>query len=296
MKAIFLCILALFVFTLSHESRDAMPCPFRRILYYYPQASRLQHGNDVIILQNLLSRSSACAHVPQTGMYDRATQDAVRAFQRYHRVGAADGVFEEATAHCLLRHHMRDGYRDPSPEGEVLMAPYLYKIHIPLQQDRNIEANATLYDRWGRPRHTFPARCHGSNRGTHGTAGRNQLCNSGNTPTGRMRIDLNSPEGDPLHYGPYPINRVVDGLAGNAQFLLPHIRNGILLHTGQWPHWHAPLPMPNSLGCIHAYPEDIRTIWRVLTRDLGVVVHNNTFGHMPYPYPTQGILTIQEPQ
>ena len=31
----------------------------------------------------------------------------------------------------------------------------------------------------------------------------------------------------------------VAGLDGNALFLLPNIRNGILLHTGEWPNWSA---------------------------------------------------------
>ena len=34
------------------------------------------------------------------------------------------------------------------------------------------------------------------------------------------------------------------------------IRGGILMHTGEWANysdWQPPLPMPNSLGCIHAW-------------------------------------------
>ena len=53
--------------------------------------------------------------------------------------------------------------------------------------------------------------------------------------TGVLEIDLNSPEPDPDLYGPWPVNRVVRGLEGNGQFLLPYIRDGLLIHTGNTP-------------------------------------------------------------
>jgi len=34
--------------------------------------------------------------------------------------------------------------------------------------------------------------------------------------TGLVEIDLNSPEPDPTLYGPWPVNRFVRGLDGNA--------------------------------------------------------------------------------
>ena len=102
-----------------------------------------------------------------------------------------------------------------------------------------------------------------------------------------MEFDLNSPESDPKEYGcdprscilagvsaletclsrvslslrsPYPVNRAVAGLRGNAAWLMKNdastIRGGILMHTGEWANysdWQPPLPMPNSLGCIHAW-------------------------------------------
>lgn len=41
-----------------------------------------------------------------------------------------------------------------------------------------------------------------------------------------------------MSYGPYPVNRVAWGIEGNQGFLLRndanYIRNGILLHTGEW--------------------------------------------------------------
>lgn len=63
--------------------------------------------------------------------------------------------------------------------------------------------------------------------------GLNMLSPDGNTPTGLMEFDLNTPEPDPKSYGPYPVNRAVNGLKGNAAFLIPNIRNGILMHTGE---------------------------------------------------------------
>lgn len=54
-----------------------------------------------------------------------------------------------------------------------------------------------------------------------------------------------------------------------------------------------PAPMPNSEGCIHAYPESIRTVWKLLTADdMGVVVRDNTGGKLPYPYKSQGLLSV----
>ena len=105
----------------------------------------------------------------------------------------------------------------------------------------------------------------------------------GNTPTGLTMFDLNSPEDDPKLFGPYPVNRAVLGLRGNAAFLIPNIRNGILMHTGQWPGWAAPEAMPNSSGCIHAWPQVIEKVWQTLV-DLGVQVRPNTNGKLPYPY------------
>lgn len=44
---------------------------------------------------------------------------------------------------------------------------------------------------------------------------------------------------------------MTEGLRGNSQFLLPNIRNGILIHTGEWDQhsdWVPGKPMPNSAG------------------------------------------------
>jgi hypothetical protein len=43
-----------------------------------------------------------------------------------------------------------------------------------------------------------------------------QFSASGETPTGLSTFDLQTPEPDPVSYGPYPVNRAVQGLRGNG--------------------------------------------------------------------------------
>lgn len=119
------------------------------------------------------------------------------------------------------------------------------------------------------------------------------MTSNGNTPTGLSTIDLNSPEPPEYEnlYGPYPINRVVQGLEGNAGLLLSDIRSGILLHTGEWPGWTSNMSMPNSDGCLHAHPDDINAIWQDLVA-LGVQIRPNPYSSKNYPYETQGIISV----
>jgi hypothetical protein len=42
---------------------------------------------------------------------------------------------------------------------------------------------------------------------------------------------------DPVSFGPYPVNRFVQGLEGNMKVVISDIRDGILQHTGEWPNW-----------------------------------------------------------
>jgi len=86
--------------------------------------------------------------------------------------------------------------------------------------------------------------------------GLNEFSSGGSTPTGLMELDLNTPENNPKAYGPYPVNRVVRGKLGNGLLMLPNIRDGILIHTGEWPGWKVGMEMPNSAGCIHIPPND----------------------------------------
>ena len=110
-----------------------------------------------------------------------------------------------------------------------------------------------------------------------------------------MEIDLNTPEDVPRLYGPYPVTRFVRGLEGNAGFLVPKLRDGILVHTGEWSNnsdWLPGLPMPNSAGCVHTYPTDVQAIWNLLVSKCGVEVRPNTNGKLPYPYKPQGIAAV----
>jgi hypothetical protein len=84
---------------------------------------------------------------------------------------------------------------------------YLYKNFIPVYSNRPIESSATLYDSNNVILMTFPARKHGYNEST-GVAGNvgNQFTANGNTVTGLVEVDLNSPKPDPAKYSPWPIN------------------------------------------------------------------------------------------
>ena len=132
---------------------------------------------------------------------------------------------------------------------------------MPLHRNRSREAWATLYDATGTAVYSFRTRGHGHRESEwdgpsqdwpdfgDGDAGLTQFAPSGDTPTGIAEVDLNTPEGNATLYGPYPVNRVVRGLKGNAAFLLPSIRDGILLHTGAWGSSNLSA-MPNSAGCV----------------------------------------------
>ena len=49
----------------------------------------------------------------------------------------------------------------------------------------------------------------------------------------------------------------------------------------------------HSKGCIHAHPDDLKTIDSILI-ELGVKVRPNPFGKQPYPYQPQGLLSVEE--
>lgn len=263
-----------------------MPLPFTRILQIHTPALQ---GNDVTIMQNLLLRSPFVTRdgtLNVTGQYDAQTANAVSRFQRGNNMDVS-GIFEHDTAFRLLLLHMEDGYRD---SGDILPG-YLYKVHIPVHRNRSIETTATLYDSQMKVLRKFTARTHGQNDASGKAL--NELTGSGSTPTGLCTFDLNTPEPDPVSFGPYPVNRAVQGLEGNMKFLISNIRDGILMHTGEWPHWNPSDPMPNSHGCVHCHPTDIEAVWHILVDQLGVEVHQNTFGKLPYPYKAQGLLSIE---
>ena len=129
-------------------------------------------------------------------------------------------------------------------------------------------------------------------------SGLTEFTGDGATPTGLAEFDLNGPETNASEFGPFPVNRAVRGLRGNWAVLSVNdastLRSGILLHTGEWPDWAPPSPMPNSLGCIHAWPDSIERVWKTLV-SLGVEVRPNNNGALPYPYRPQGLLSVECP-
>jgi len=263
-----------------------MPCPFTRTLMYQ---HHLMQGNDVFVLQNLIIRSSYVSPIVADGIYGNDTSFAVGQFQSGNKMnGVTLGVFDEKTATLLLLQHLRDNYQD----DEKIPPGYKYKVHVPVYRNRSIETTATLYDSNMTILHTFTVRTHGQNNPNTGKD-LNELCGDGNTPTGLSTFDLNSPEDDPVDFGPYPVNRAVQGIKGNAKIVISDIRDGILMHTGEWKNWDPSKPMPNSHGCIHGHPEDIKKVWKILV-SIGVRVRPNTDGKLPYPYVPQGILSLEQ--
>jgi len=272
-------VLSILVFVLTSAQ---WPCPFSREL---KQEDPPLQGNDVTILQHLLIRSPYVKGLQSTGKFDAATATAVSDFQTGNQL-QVDGIVGQETAQKLLDLHMSDGYKD---DGKILPG-FKYKVHIPVSRNRSVETTAYLYDSNMSLIYQFHVRLHGQRDW-------NEFCHDGNTPTGLSLFDLNSPEDDPKDFGPYPVNRVVAGLKGNAAILLQNsaatIRSGILLHTGQWDGWQPPQPMPNSDGCIHTWPDMCKQLWQTLV-SFGIQVRKNSGGELPYPYLSQGLISIEQ--
>ena len=78
--------------------------------------------------------------------------------------------------------------------------------------------------------------------------------------------------------------------------VVPNIRDGLLLHTGNWTtdevDWNPTVDMPNSSGCVHAHPQDVERIYKLLL-DQGVEVRENPYSGKNYPYKPQGIAVVE---
>lgn len=281
------------------SSSSTMPLPFTRELYL---TSPMMKGNDVLIAQTLLIRDEAVNPITTDGYYGNDSTEATKLFQQAHGLKVT-GIIDSTTAQLLLDLHSADGYVDTGFTAASL--GYKYKIHLPVYNNRSIETIATLFDANNNILVQFKARSHGHrNDGSqapwpdfgNGDVGLNQFTSNGNTVTGLFEVDLNSPEPDPTLYGPYPINRLVRGLEGNALLLAPNIRDGMLFHTGDWSTtndpWNTSEDMPNSSGCVHGHPEDIKKIYEELVK-IGVKVNPNTYSGKNYPYKPQGIAVVE---
>ena len=270
-------------------------------------------GPDVLFLQRLLSARAAgvCGAAwgpPAPARFDAATAACLSSWQAAALPGlppAARGALDAATAAAALRELGPDGYVDDGAAPES--AGYAYKVHIALPSaNRSVEAVATLIAANGSALFSFTARLHGAEgypvpswpSWNNSDSGLTEFAGDGATPTGLAEFDLNSPETNASEFGPFPINRAVRGLKGNWAVLSVNdastLRSGILLHTGEWPGWAPPSPMPNSLGCIHAWPDSIERVWKTLVA-LGVEVRPNNNGALPYPYKPQGLLSVECP-
>lgn len=273
--------------------------PFKRTLKLTDPATE---GKDVVILQNLLRRYPGI-NLTANGEFDKSTEDALRYFQKSVDLTPVDGVLNPSSGEKIIKLLMHDQYKDDGTIPDWCK----YKLHVPIHRDRNIETTATLYAGNGDVLYKFTIRT----RGGTGTEGNelNQLTTNGNTPTGLSTFDLNSKEPEKLvkSFGPYPVLRVVKGIKGNSAIgkdnytgidgrdtFLSNYRTGILLHTGQWDGWHEGEPMPNSHGCMHVAPSDQKAIVDILISKTGAIVNENPFGKLPYPYKSQGIISIEE--
>eukprot|EP00039_Didymoeca_costata_P020191 m.340405 g.340405 ORF g.340405 m.340405 type:complete len:294 (-) comp19276_c0_seq1:257-1138(-) len=285
-------LLAIFLlgFPGSSLQQNDMPLPFTRNLKL---VSPPMEGNDVLICQAFLNRVSSSAMLKLDGVFGEDTAKAVCEVRGLSKATADCGVVDAALAERLIEEGTPDGYKDDGSTAKD--HGLLYKVHVPVHRNRSYETNATLYNADGDVLLTFRVRAHGH-------VGRNQFSSDGNTPTGLYYLDFNSPEPDPISYGPYPINRAVAGIhlnntphITNAALLVPGIRHGILMHTGEWNitfGWKPPMPMPNSEGCIHSWPQYIHDIAEILPT-LGVKMRPNSGGKQPYPYTPQGLLSVE---
>jgi peptidoglycan hydrolase-like protein with peptidoglycan-binding domain len=277
----------------------SMPAPFTRELKV---TQPYQTGNDVTIAQTLLLRDIAVSSLTVTGIYDEVSAMATKSFQSAHGLNGS-GVLGSATATLLLDLHSADNYKDSGFSAGSM--GYLYKFYIPVNTNRSVETTATLYDKDNNELLRFRVRAHG--RRSDGTSsawpdygtgdiGLTEFASNGNTVTGLVEIDFNTPEPNAQEYGPWPVNRIVRGLDGNAKTLLPNIRDGIMIHTGNWTTdtvtWEPTMDMPNSSGCIHAHPADVEKITSILF-GLGVKANANTFSGKNYPYQCQGVGVIE---
>ena len=269
------------------SSSPDLPQPFTRVLQLGMQ------GKDVSLLSLLLARAPECSHapVPLADTFSPPLRDCVLSVQTHLDQSSPDGVADSAVLERAEQLMEDDGYVDDGtiPEG------VLYKVHIPVYSNRSIETQARLLAANGTTLLTFTVRTHGQNDAQGVTL--DQFSGDGVTPTGLTLFDLNSPEDDPKSFGIWPVSRAVVGLRGNAAYAITGepstlFRNGILMHTGQWQGWDPSQPMPNSHGCIHGHPDDIKAVWQLLV-ELGVVVRNNTDGALPYPYKPQGLLSVE---
>lgn len=93
------------------------------------------------------------------GVFEEKSAIATRIFQNAHSGLKISGIFDSETAGAALKMLSADGVRD---DGFTARSKgYLYKINIPVYNNRSIETFATLYDQDNNVLFRFRARTHG---------------------------------------------------------------------------------------------------------------------------------------
>eukprot|EP00461_Guttulinopsis_vulgaris_P004674 UN04676 len=279
------------------KENEDLPLPFLREFNY--SSSKMVEGKDVYILQHLINRWDQKPNVAITSKYDSKTSQAVKNY-KIARGLPANTDFTYDVAKQILADFLYDNYKDTGIKAADM--GLLFKIHVPVYRNRSIETTATLYDAYNNPLHKYTVRTRAHTiygeepwpSYDSATFGLNELTGWGYTPSGLTLLDVNTPEPEEVvhMYGEWNVLRAVRGIEGNAEIAVPYIRNGILQHTGRWPDWDTTKPMPNSAGCMHVWPEDQKKVTEILT-SLGAKAHKNPFGQLPYPYPVQGLLSVE---
>jgi hypothetical protein len=278
---------------------DEIPYPFSRELKY--SSTEPMSGKDVYTLQHLLNRWSTKPNLQITQIYDYNTSKAIAKW-KVSKGLPNDTIFDRATAFVFLEDFEYDGYKDQGIKAADLGLQF--RLYVPVYRNRSIETTATLFDAHNNVLHKFTTRTRAHT--IYGeepwptwdseTKGLNEFTSWGYTPSGLTLLDFNTPEPESVFdlYGKWEVIRAVRGLEGNAAICMPYLRNGILMHTGNWAKhgWTEDKPMPNSSGCMHNHPTDQEIIVNIL-KAKGVTPNVNPFGKLPYPYEPQGLLSVE---
>jgi peptidoglycan hydrolase-like protein with peptidoglycan-binding domain len=94
------------------------------------------------------------------GVFGPASATATAQFQKANGLSAdGSGILGVETAQKLLDLHSADGYKDSGFTAASM--GYLFKLHVPVHNNRSIETVSTLYDKNNNVLLTFTTRTHG---------------------------------------------------------------------------------------------------------------------------------------
>lgn len=276
-----------------------VPYPFQRDLDFNPHTP--MSGKDIFTLQHMLNRWDRKPNLPITQKYDLATATALASWKKSHGFENTT-KFTAEHAFKLLDDFQYDNYKDQGIKAADMGLKF--RVYIPVYRNRSIETTATLFDDQNNVLHQWITRTRAHTvfgeepwpAWDSATFGLNEFTGWGFTPSGLSLLDLNTPEPAEVEdlYGKWDVLRAVRGIEGNAAICMPYLRNGILMHTGNWHKhgWTPDKPMPNSAGCMHNHPTDQEIVMNIL-KAKGVIANENPFGKLPYPFEPQGLLSIE---